>query len=127
MQFSTFLATLLSVAATANAGCYSGGESGQYGKGLIKDKIIDTVCNAMHGAYLDGEDRHQCATDEFKTKWNFYIKNKNGDRESITFDYCKQKLGNEAYACEHGGESTIDKWQFVSDPNKGQCVDRTNW
>ncbi|KAI1398986.1 hypothetical protein F4819DRAFT_489066 [Hypoxylon fuscum] len=127
MQFSTILIASLSAAATVSAGCYSGGDDGHNGNGLTSKDIIGTVCNQIYGAYLDGEDRHSCATDDQNVKWNFYIKNKAGTRRTVSLAECKLRLGNEAFACQHGGESTIDKWQYVSDPSKGQCVDKTSW
>ncbi|KAI6081550.1 hypothetical protein F4821DRAFT_264787 [Hypoxylon rubiginosum] len=128
MKFSSITIALVSVAASASAGCYRKGNgdeqgNGHFGQGLNEHKIIDSVSALLKGSYLGSEERQQCAMDTYNNKWKFYVKNTDGKTNKITEDKVKEYLGNEAYACQFGGSSTHDSvWQIISDPNPGECV-----
>lgn len=70
MQFTT-LAFLALAATSAYATCFSGGASG------VADNIdpsMPTICGALSGFFVKGEQRHMCATDAAQVQWDFTLK-----------------------------------------------------
>ncbi|KAK1999197.1 hypothetical protein LX36DRAFT_699783 [Colletotrichum falcatum] len=119
--------TLALAVSAADAICYLGGRSGNWGEWLAGNEItVDKPRLSFACANLVGrgdvkfsayEQRHTCMQESLRTKWDFTIKSMNhpgGDGEShLTMEKCMELLGKEAYGCEHGGESWSGAWAVV--------------
>ncbi|KAI1850143.1 hypothetical protein JX265_003514 [Neoarthrinium moseri] len=126
MKFSQVLFVAVSMAPAVLGGCYKSGDSGHYGAGLGENGVLESQCGQLAGTYEKDEDSHGCGTDSFNTKWQFYVKNKNGKKATLDYNNCLSYMKKESGACEHGGENTHDGWFVVADPNAGTCIPSNN-
>lgn len=108
MKFSSITIALVSVAASASAGCYRKGNgdeqgNGHFGQGLNEHKIIDSVSALLKGSYLGSEERQQCAMDTYNNKWKFYVKVR---RDSSVTN--KPRILTNIYFAEHRRQDQQD-------------------
>ncbi|KAI1401153.1 hypothetical protein F4819DRAFT_459396 [Hypoxylon fuscum] len=125
MQFTKAIIALLSVASGVSAGCYEHGVSGNNGKDLKTRQLIRLTCKNLAGGYYGDEERGTCVVDDANVKWNFYFKNTDSKHQTLGEDYCVTRLEDRAYNCANGGKLTKDKWEAISDPNRGNCIGTT--
>lgn len=112
MKVST-LSTILAVASTVSAGCYSGGVVW----GNEAQTAIDAIrrfCNegSLSGNFGGGQTKGKCQL-LGNTKIGFFeVQNLSGVGNNMPAATCRTRLENEVKGCQHGGESVIDGWKF---------------
>ncbi|KAH8716905.1 hypothetical protein GQ44DRAFT_775850 [Phaeosphaeriaceae sp. PMI808] len=122
------LVALLSISIdTVSAGCFSGGDTFP-DKGNARYHAeracrgYDGHGGAFSGTFGGGERKWACVQLSSTIKMDFSIQNLN-NRAALDLgdDDCVLRLHNEINGCDHGGDSTISGWNFVVDPNNGNC------
>lgn len=113
MKLHTLLAILAPVLGTAQAGCYSGGESWGNEKGGATAAASAICYGGIIGGYFnEGQTKYYCSPLAGNKKAEFWVRW--GGRGGLTLnnDDCVLRLTNEIGGCEHGGESTVADWYF---------------
>ncbi|KAF2448047.1 hypothetical protein P171DRAFT_408718 [Karstenula rhodostoma CBS 690.94] len=121
MQLSSLIAILAPIIATAQAGCYSGGDTWAPDQ-VQANTVLDGVCNSLSGKFSGKQTKYECkdATASVR-KLEFWVTNVNGGERTVSHGDCVQRLGNEVNGCEHGGDTTTGDFDFRADPNSGRC------
>lgn len=113
MQLHTFIAFLLPILGTVQAGCYSGGASWDNEKGRAT-ATVSAVCygHIIGGFFNEGQTKYYCVQLTDNKKGEFWVGWKGRGGLTLNDDDCVLRLTNEIGGCSHGGESTIADWYF---------------
>ncbi|KAH8688937.1 hypothetical protein GQ44DRAFT_667654 [Phaeosphaeriaceae sp. PMI808] len=120
MHFPTLLAILAPVIVTVQADCYKKGETWAPDQ-VQANNELNGVCNGLQGDYSNGQTKYACRNaGTANKKLEFFIK-RTGDSGGISHADCVLRLSNEINGCSRGGISTINGFEYRSDPNEGRC------
>ncbi|VUC35638.1 unnamed protein product [Clonostachys rosea] len=123
MKPATFVSVIAAFAATANAGCYSGGEP--WGDKATALAAAEQACReSLTGTYggsgtVNGH-RHRCINANNKAL-NFEIWHVKGGDRNLALAECKDGIQKEVNGCNTGGDTTYTNWRYKGDPNAGNC------
>lgn len=119
MKLSTVLSALAGFAATAHAGCFSGGENWGDNKQAVYD-MAHRMCHLnfqgnFEGNYgpagTPGGHRALCRNLNGK-KMEFQIWHVKGGDRWLSADECYSGLSSEIRNCNHGGDTTYTNWRY---------------
>jgi hypothetical protein len=112
MHFSTLVAVLASCIATAQADCYTSGDTWAPDQ-VQANGVLDDVCNNVSGNIGAGATNYACRNAGSPNKrFDFYVKNvADGDR-SVSKEECVLRLSNEINGCQNGGITTTGDFEF---------------
>ncbi|KAB5559521.1 hypothetical protein GE09DRAFT_1220202 [Coniochaeta sp. 2T2.1] len=115
---STILALLATGTTTANAGCYTSGDSWQ-DRGNARYHVerackgYDGHQGAFQGVYAPGEAKSACVQGTGTLKYDFVVQNLNtGASFDLADADCVWRLENEINGCAQGGQSDVAGWRF---------------
>ncbi|KAI6350663.1 hypothetical protein MCOR25_010504 [Pyricularia grisea] len=124
MHLTSILLPILSLLATAQAGCYKREQS--IGWGVEKTAAANEIGLAasrgrLAGFFNNGQEKTEChklaenKAVHFKVKWlgEGGLTLRDGD--------CYTRLRNLVKQCDKGGEDTISDWYFSADLRHGSC------
>lgn len=108
---ATFALLPIAVGATSTD-CYNTGR--KYGdnvrNAMLKDELLDPVCNNLAGSYASSESRHTCMEVE-GAKFDFTLRCSNSDGRNIDAQECKDGMRKQLN-CRRGGHTQYDNWLY---------------
>ncbi|KAI6082504.1 hypothetical protein F4821DRAFT_263810 [Hypoxylon rubiginosum] len=122
MQVTKFTITLLTAVSGVSAGCYTGGEDGHMGSGLLGQNDIDLACAYLAGDYSGHEEeRYTCVRDSKGIRWDFALKKISDGYRKAGKSECEDGMKKEALSCQYGGKTSYTNWEYKADPQSGRC------